>query len=94
MASYLEVINKYQSKVIMILCAHAHPGEIRAPKSARYPDLNITIMMTPSVSPIGLMSPAYTILDLNEFKPSATWRFLQMQDYIMYQWPYFNTLNP
>ena len=53
----------------MILSGHVHPGEIRAPKSSRYPNLNIKIMMTPSVTPDGFMNPGYTILDLNESNP-------------------------
>jgi hypothetical protein len=64
MNTYLGVFAKYQSRILLMMSAHAHPGEVRAPISSRYPDLNLTILMNPSVSPIGLMMPSYTILDL------------------------------
>ncbi|TNV78371.1 hypothetical protein FGO68_gene16121 [Halteria grandinella] len=94
--SYLGVIAKYQDSVSMILAAHAHPGEVRAPKSTRYPDLDVTIMMTPSISPLGLLQPGYSILDFPVqagLYPSAVWRYLQLHDYIIYQWPSFSTLD-
>jgi hypothetical protein len=82
MNSYLGLFNDYQDRIIMILSAHAHPGEIRAPVSSRYPDLSLVLMMTPSISPLGFIQPAYTILDLktaalpgNKPAPSAIWRF-------------------
>ena len=84
----------------MILSAHAHPGEIRAPKSSRYPDLDIVIMMTPGVSPLGFIQPAYTVLDLlpsasvpSKIEAKAVWRFLQLHNYILYEWASFTTLD-
>lgn len=64
MQTYLEIFAKYQQRIIMVLGAHAHPGEIRAPLSERYPELNLTILMTPCVAPLGLLNPGYTVIDL------------------------------
>jgi hypothetical protein len=78
----------------MILAGHAHPGEVRSPVSQRYPDLNLTIMMTPSISPLGFLQPGYTILDLpNNAPPTALWRYLQLHNYIIYEWPTFVTTD-
>jgi hypothetical protein len=100
MESYLKVINDYQYRIIMILGAHAHPAEIRAPVSSRYPDLSLPILLTPSVTPIAFMMPSYTIMNFkpstqrNKPSPYVTWRYLQLLDYIIYQLPSFTTLDP
>ena len=83
MQTYLGIIAKYQQRIIMVLGAHAHPGEIRAPLSERYPELSLTILMTPCVSPLGLLNPGYTVIDIAKssstksgFNPIAVWRYL------------------
>ena len=77
----------------MILGAHAHPGEIRAPISSRHPDLELVIMMTPSTAPLGLLQPGYTIIDITANTTSAVWRFLQLHEYILYEYQDFITLD-
>ena len=77
----------------MILGAHAHPGEIRAPVSSRHPDLELVIMMTPSTAPLGLLQPGYTIIDITPNTTSAVWRFLQLHEYILYEYQDFITLD-
>jgi hypothetical protein len=62
---FLRIISAYQSKIIMVLGAHIHQADIRAPYSATYPDLSLPMFLTPSVSPIFLNNPGYSILDLN-----------------------------
>ena len=78
-----ESLNQYKSRILMILGAHAHPAEIRAPVSSRYPDFNVTILLTPSVTPMAFMMPAYSIIDFkksvatpNKPVPYVIWRFL------------------
>jgi len=78
-----------------MMSAHAHPGEIRAPVSSRYPSLSLPILMNPSVSPIGLMMPSYSILDLPHFGvPKIYWRSLNLLDYYVTQIPLFYTNDP
>ena len=61
---------------MLILGAHVHLGEIRAPLSSLNPELlNLTLMMTPGLSPIFGNNPGYTILDIDEDEIKATWRF-------------------
>jgi hypothetical protein len=101
MDTYLRVMNQYKSRILMILGAHAHPAEIRAPVSSRYPDFNVTIMLTPSVTPMAFMMPAYSIIDFkksssssNKPVPYVIWRFLQLHEYIISQLGLYSTLDP
>jgi len=94
MESYLAVFAKYNDRIKLIMSAHAHPGEIRAPLSSRYPSLSLPILMNPSVSPLGFIMPAYTILDLPlSSSPTVTWRFLQLLEYFVTQYPMFETFD-
>lgn len=100
METYMRVLNNYKSRILMILGAHAHPAEIRAPVSSRYPDFNVTILLTPSVTPMAIMMPAYSIIDFKKEQegsrpvPYVIWRFLQLHDYTIYQYATFTTLDP
>jgi hypothetical protein len=91
--SYLALFAKYQNRIIMLLSAHAHPGEVRAPVSVKQPNLELVIMMTPSISPLGLLQPGYTIIDVTPSTTKAVWRFLQLHNYILYRWPSFQTVD-
>lgn len=62
---FLDIVNTYSSKIVMILAAHIHQADIRAPVSASYPDLSLSMLLTPSVSPIFMNNPGYTVLDLD-----------------------------
>ena len=70
-----------------MLGGHIHSGEIRAPISTEVVDLkNLTLMMTPSISPVFNNNPGYTILeyddnDVSEF--DVNWHFLQLQEYMV-----------
>ena len=63
MDSYLRLLNLYKSRIIIILGGHVHTAEIDAPVSSRYPDFNVTILLTPSITPGGFMMPSYSIID-------------------------------
>ena len=66
MDSFLEVVERFQDRVIILLGAHVHSGEIRAPLSFLNKDLtNLTVMMTPGVAPIFNNNPGYTIMDID-----------------------------
>lgn len=69
----LELLNKYQSKIVMILGAHIHQADIRAPISNKYSDLNIPLILTPSVSPYFDNNPGYTVLDLELDQKTKVW---------------------
>ena len=100
METYLRVMNQYKSRILMILGAHAHPAEIRAPVSSRYPEFNVTILLTPSVTPMAFMMPAYSIIDFKKSAgsskpvPYVIWRFLQLHEYILSQLALYSTLDP
>ena len=93
MASYLGVISN-ASNVLLMMSAHAHPGEVRAPVSSRYPNLALPIVMNPSVSPIGLMMPSYAILEIPKADaPKIIWRSLDLLQYYMTQLPIYTTTD-
>ena len=79
MSSYLGVLSN-ATNILLMMSAHAHPGEVRAPVSSRYPQLALPIIMNPSVSPIGLMMPSYAVLDVpkTETAPKVIWRSLNL----------------
>ena len=77
----------------MLLSAHAHPGEVRAPVSAKQPDLDLVIMMTPCLAPYSFFQPGYTIIDVTPSTTKAVWRFLQLHNYILFRLPTFKTVN-
>ena len=91
--AYLDLFAQYQDKIIMLIGAHAHPGEIRAPVSSRHPDLELIIMMTPCLAPYSFFQPGYTVIDIKPTKINAEWRFLQLQDYILFRFINFNTID-
>ena len=66
LSKYLELFTQYQDKILIVLGAHVHSGEIRAPISSEFGDLNLTVMMTPGMSPIYNNNPGYTILDISK----------------------------
>lgn len=93
--TFLEIVSKYQDRILILLGAHVHSGEIRAPLSFLHKDLtNLTIMMTPGVAPIFKNNPGYTILSLKDFDMEAKWRFFQLNEYIFLKRQDFITIEP
>jgi predicted glycosyl hydrolase (DUF1957 family) len=71
---YLEVFTKYHDRILMLLGAHVHMGEIRAPKFKD--QVNLSLMMTPSIAPIFANNPGYSILEVsNDGKIDITWKY-------------------
>ena len=68
----------------MISAAHVHRVEFLAPKSSMYPDINVPILISPSVSPIFMNNPAFSRLDISESgEIKVHSRFLQLQYYLV-----------
>jgi hypothetical protein len=87
----------------MTLAAHIHQADVRAPFSATYPELNLPMFLTPSVSPIYLNNPGYSVVDLElgaatrEKRVSmVNWRFFQLYEYTVTRTvaSSFLTINP
>lgn len=85
----------YQDKIVMMFGSHIHQGEIKAPLSASYPDLNISMALSPSVSPIFGNNPGYSIIDFNQNFTSTlvNWRFLQLYEYAVTQSVYLSMIT-
>ena len=93
MVIYLGVISN-ASNVLLMMSSHVHPGEVRTPMSFRYPNLALPIVMNPSVSPIGLMMPSSTILEVPKADaPKVIWRSLDLLQYYVTQLPIYTTTD-
>lgn len=90
--NFTTIAHKYQHKIVFYLGAHLHTADIRAPHaSINATDINMTLLLTPSVSPYHQNNPGYTIMDFNItstligvlIKGSMTMRFFQLGEYVM-----------
>ena len=98
---FLKLCTKYQDKILVLMAAHVHAGDVRAPYSYKNKELfNFTIMMTPGLSPIYGNNPGYTFLQIdegNKTKPwniDSEWRFFQLHEYMMFKLKSFVTFDP
>ncbi|TNV84105.1 hypothetical protein FGO68_gene4827 [Halteria grandinella] len=88
---FTDLMNKYDSKVLLFIGAHIHTADVRAPLSFFSHSLNMSVIMTPSISPFHQNNPGYTILDLNVTKSTdeifvtekMTMRFFQLGEYLI-----------
>lgn len=56
----------YENNIILNLGAHIHRASIKAPVSEIVNDLNLVILVTPSISPVYFNNPAFTVLRLED----------------------------
>jgi hypothetical protein len=61
---FLSILSTYHSRILMVLGAHIHQGDIRAPTPSTTSNPLPPIYLTPSVSPIFLNNPGYSVLTL------------------------------
>ena len=72
-------------------------GNIRAPISDTYPNLAIKLFVTPSMSPVYMNKPAYTIIDLRDSDFSLKdmdWRYFDILTYMITRLTFFSTISP
>ncbi len=82
-ADFLEIVNKYRDKITLLAGAHVHRQEHRMQVSKEYPDLKLPLLITPSVSPVYLNNPAYTIVKMNSEQVEEVFvRSYQLQNMI------------
>ena len=84
-SAFTEVLGNYHSKILLLLGAHTHFGDLHSPVRPFSPNHGPLLLISPSVSPIFENNPGYSILDLelssSSSKPkitSLTWRFLDL----------------
>lgn len=58
---YLSLVNEHKDKIISMFGAHIHRKGVKAPLSNTHPDLDLKIIITPSVCPVYKNNPAYTL---------------------------------
>ena len=93
----LSILNQHQDRIQMLMGAHIHWGDIRAPISTEFPNLDVVIYASPSVSPIFNNNPGYSVMDLNAASGEVVdlkWRYLQLYSYIFLKYKSFATVNP
>jgi hypothetical protein len=62
---FLTLMSTYKSKIVAILGAHIHQADIIAPLSTAHPGFTLPMFLTPSVSPIFMNNPGYSIVDID-----------------------------
>ena len=99
--SFFEILDKYENKVSLIIGAHIHQADLRAPMSSKFSDLSIPLLSSPSVSPIFMNNPGYSMLDFNynddnddSLEIDYNWRFMQLYVYIATKIKVFITMKP
>jgi hypothetical protein len=61
---YLKLVKKYEEHIFFNLASHIHRGKFMAPISNQVKDLELTIIITPAVSPVYDNNPGYSVLDI------------------------------
>lgn len=90
-------MDKHQSKIKMVLGAHIHEADVRAPISKSFPDLKVVQFATPSVSPIFNNNPGYTIMEIRESSNHISmmeWRYFNLYQYTLFKYKSFLTIDP
>ena len=63
---FLGILDKHKEAMPLLLGSHVHRMAFRCPLSHDYPDLQIKVLATPSVTPVYSNNPGYTLLELEE----------------------------
>lgn len=64
--AYLQIIKKYQDDILINLGSHIHRASIKAPISQYMNDLDLVLLLTPSISPIYNNNPGFTVMRIED----------------------------
>ena len=64
--AYLQIIKKYQGDILINLGSHIHRASIKAPVSQYMNDLELVMLLTPSISPIYKNNPGFTLMRIGD----------------------------
>ncbi len=67
-----------------VLGAHIHQADILAPMSPAHTQYKLPLFLTPSVSPVYMNNPGYSVMDIDSQGISnVEWRFFQLYEYTL-----------
>jgi hypothetical protein len=88
------VLNRYQSSILFINGGHIHESEFRSSISKNFPDLNVAVLVTPSLTPLFYNNPGYTVADFNKgIVSNLHMRHFQLFEYIFLSSKRFTTID-
>ena len=61
---FIGILNAGRENILGILGSHIHRGQIRMPQSSRYPELQVPIIVSQSMSPVYMNNPSVTTLQI------------------------------
>jgi len=64
--TYLQTVKQYEDDILFNLASHIHRGKILAPVSQEVPNMNLRLLVSPSISPVYFNNPAFSRLWLEE----------------------------
>ena len=65
-SQFIGILDKYQDSVTMVAGAHLHKLDFRVPISREHPGLAVPILVTPSITPVYMNNPGYTVATIDE----------------------------
>jgi len=89
---FVEITEKYVDKIQLVTGAHIHRAEFRAPIDDS--GIRIPYLITPSISPVYLNNPSYTLLNLSESSIDINIHSLQLYRYMFSGSQTWTTSNP
>lgn len=93
---YLEIVSKYSENILFFAGAHIHSGDIRAPTTDKYPNLEMPIIVNPSFSPKYSNNPGYGLLEFDDDLlriDSYKWIFMNLWIYVKTQIFEYHTVD-
>jgi hypothetical protein len=76
----VEITEKYVDKIQLVTGAHIHRAEFRAPKDGS--GIQVPYLITPSISPVYLNNPSYTLLEISKSSLDISMHSLQLYKYM------------
>jgi hypothetical protein len=91
-----DITANHSEQILLIIGAHIHFADVRAPfrpslanETTKHPEMKSVLLICPSVSPIFLNNPGYSVLDLSPANQSLVptihsfkWHFLDYARFI------------
>jgi hypothetical protein len=62
---FASIITPFSHRIPLCLASHIHRMTYISPTSAKHPDLDIKILVTPSITPVYFNDPGFTVVHLN-----------------------------
>ena len=91
---YAGILAPWSDRIPLSLGSHIHRMTYIAPKSSKHPDLDLKILVSPSITPVYFNDPGFTVVHLDKDKDSRklkiaeiSLRFFSFSNIFMYNKP-------